>query len=141
MLIMGNIKFTLIMVILSLLMIFSSNSKASNVDCLARIIYAESRGTSIEAAAINAKAAINRSRDTCKLIKHKLVKAVKKLPKQVEPYFISLAKTAFETEHDISNGANAWNTGTKPKNPGDITKVAGGQVFYTMKVSKESAIH
>lgn len=127
-----NIEFTIIVAILALLM--SNNSKASdNVDCLSRVLYAESRGTNLEALAINAKAAINRSDDVCSLIKNKKVKAVKKIPTAIKPYFNSIAKTAIDTKFDISKGANAWNTGTKPRQPGDITRVAGGQVFYIMK--------
>jgi len=104
------------------------------LDCLTRIIYAESQGAHLEAVAINAKATINRAEggNFCQLIKTGSVHASKTVPADVQPYFKAVADAALKTKRDISHGANAWNTGTKPRQPGHIKRIAGGQVFYAM---------
>lgn len=130
-------RFILTLSILSLT--GSTTQAADQLDCLTRIIHRESRGESVEAVAINAKATINRAEDgkICQLIKSGIVHASKLVPADVRPYFQAIAEAALKTKRDISNGANAWNTGAKPRQPGNIKRVSGGQVFYVLAATPE----
>lgn len=116
---------------LAILLLLPTAALANNLECLTRVIYRESLGAHVEAVAINAKATINRATNgnVCLLINQGIVKAAA-VPINVKPYFTAIAKTAMETKHDISDGADAWNTGKRPRQPGSIKRVAGGQVFY-----------
>lgn len=129
-------------IILTILSITSlcSTAHATELDCLTRIIHAESRGEPVEAVAITAQAAINRADDGkfCALIKSGIVNASKLVPTEVKPYFTAIAKAAISAKTDISKGANAWNTGTRPRQPGEITRISGKQVFYVLAANPES---
>lgn len=109
-----------------------STAQASQTECLSRIIYAESRGEPLECAAITAKAAINRNKDVCSLIKSGVVKA-KPIPRQLQPYFSALSIAAYNTRQDIAMGADSWNTGNKPAYRGDVKRICKGHVYYEVE--------
>jgi hypothetical protein len=119
-----------------MLLTLSTISIASPVDCLARIIHAESRGESLESLAITASAAYNRAGSVnrlCLISKTGEVKASKRIPDAVRPYFRAIANQAIQTQGKIAEGADSWNTGRKPAYKGDIKRISGKHVYYKMR--------
>lgn len=108
---------------------------ASEAETLAKVIYQESGGESVRAAALTACSAVNRARKTkgglTTLVKRGTVKA-KSVPKELKPYFVSLARTALTTNSNICKGADSWNRGRKPRWAGRVKGYAGKQVYYAM---------
>lgn len=114
----------------------SVTAQANELSCLSRIIFREAGGKSVEAVAITARAAINRSKKqhttACGLIRKGAVKA-KPVPTALSPYFKAIARAALYSKHDIAKGADSWNIGHKPRYKGAVKRQAGGQVYYAMR--------
>ena len=101
--------------------------------CLSKILYSEGRGESIEGVIALGEATVARAKRTgttiCK------VKGVtrKQPPKRLAHYWITLAKTILnDKQSPITKGADSWNQGKKPAFKGDMKRLIGKHIFYTM---------
>lgn len=115
-----------------------SKAFASDVNCLSRIIYAETAGHSIEHAVAIGQAAVTKAEDDevgiCQL---RGVKR-KQPPKSMLEYYKVLAKQLLDKpKTTVSKGADHWNQGTKPKYQGDIKRQFDNQVLYVMTARGE----
>ena len=106
--------------------------QASEAECLAKIIFAESRGESIEGAIAVGQATVNRAKRTDKSI-CKLT-GVSRLtpPRNLRDHYTALANSVLDGKHSIVRNSDSWNTGTKPKSAGKVVRHIGGHVFYVM---------
>ncbi len=104
----------------------------SEEGCLAKIIFAESRGESIEGAVAVGQATVNRAKRTgkpiCKLT------GVSRLtpPSNLLSHYTALAKSVMHGKESIVQNSDSWNVGTKPRYSGEIIRQIGGHVFYVM---------
>ena len=107
-------------------------TQGSEVDCLARTMWAEASNQSVLGVSAIGHAAINRSkRSGLTLCKLKGV-ASKQLPSKMRPYYLALAKAVL-TNKSVIDSADSWNTGSKPNHkPLKPTQQIGKHVFYTM---------
>lgn len=115
-----------------------SKAFAGDVNCLSRIIYAETAGHSIEHAVAIGQAAVTKAEDDevgiCQL---RGVKR-KQPPNSMLEYYKVLAKQLLDKpKTTVSKGADHWNQGTKPKYQGDIKRQFDNQVLYVMAVKGE----
>ena len=108
---------------------------ASEDECLARILYQESRGESLEGAATLGQAAVelalNMQTTLCKLEKSGLVHS-KEIPKPLKPAFTALATVSRMHPRLLSKGADHWDTGGRPHMRGKIKRVIGAHTFYQL---------
>ncbi len=117
--------------LLSLLLV-SSASSASEVQCLSRIMFSEAKGESLLGVLAIASASKNRSvRSGVSICKLKGVTS-EPIPAELKPHFEALARSTLNSKKSVVLSADSWNTGTKPHLKGDITRQIGKHVFYTM---------
>ena len=115
-----------------LFLLLSTTTQADETHCLARIMYAEARGESIEGAIAVGQAAVNRG-SPCKITGVKRKEPIKSLLE----YYQALAKQIINSKTDIVKGADSWNRGTKPAYRGNVTRQVGEHVFYILKAEAE----
>jgi spore germination cell wall hydrolase CwlJ-like protein len=106
-------------------------SQASEAECLAKIMWSEARGESVEGVIAVGHASINRS----KVSKQKIcnLKGVTRhqAPRAVKDSYIALAKSALSTKSVVGK-ADSWERGVVPHRAGSITRRIGKHVFYVM---------
>ncbi|HEY8098706.1 MAG TPA: hypothetical protein VIE65_21780 [Methylobacter sp.] len=118
--------------ILTIAFLFPISAQASEEGCLAKIIYAESRGESIEGAIAVGEATVNRSKrigkEICRLT------GVSRLtpPSNLMSHYTALAKSVMGGTDSTVRNSDSWNTGTKPRYAGEVVRQIGGHVFYVM---------
>jgi spore germination cell wall hydrolase CwlJ-like protein len=93
---------------LTIALLLPVSAPPSEEGCLAKIMFAESRGESIEGAIAVGQAAVNRAKRTGKTI------------------------CKITGKDSIVENSDSWNTGTKPKYKGAIVRQIGDHVFYVM---------
>jgi len=118
--------------ILTLAFLFPMSVQASEEECLAKIMFAESRGESIEGAVAVGQATVNRAKRTGKTICKLTGVARLTPPRNLKNHYTVLAKSVMEGKESIVRNSDSWNTGTKPKRAGEIVRQIGGHVFYVM---------
>jgi len=118
--------------ILTIALLFPVSAPPSEEGCLAKIIFAESRGESIEGAIAVGQATVNRAKRTGKTI-CKLT-GVSRLtpPRNLIAHYMALAKSVIGGKDSIVQNSDSWNTGTKPRYSGEIVRQIGDHVFYVM---------
>ena len=111
---------------------------ADETKCLSKVIYAESRGESITGAVATAQATINRA-ETQNTSICKVTGVHRQQPdKSLADYYLSIARTAlFDKFPKVIKKSDSWNTGTKPRQQGEVERVIDHHVFYVMKPPKE----
>ena len=117
-----------------LLALTSCGAHADEASCLSRVLYAESRGASIEGTMIVGECTLTRAARQSKSIC--AVSGVKRKtpPSSLAPYYAALSKTLVSNPTTrLSHGCDSWNRGTRPHLKGRVTRHADGQVFYVMK--------
>lgn len=109
---------------------------ADSTHCLARILYQEARGESIEGVMVLAETAvqlaINLKMTLCTLERSSQVQS-RPVPKALQAAFRSMARIARSRPRTLSKGSDHWNTGRKPHMRGKIQRIIGNHVFYTLK--------
>lgn len=105
---------------------------ANEADCLSRIMFAESKGESVEGAIAIGDAAKLRAIKTANPICK--IKGVKKhvIPVPLRPHYKALARSVLASKQSTVGNADSWNVGNKPANPGKITRHIENHVFYVM---------
>ena len=126
------------MALLVVAIVSGNKAFAGDVNCLSRIIYAETSGHSIEHAVAIGQAAVTKAEDDevgiCQL---RGVKR-KQPPNSMLEYYKVLAKQMLDKpKTTVSRGADHWNQGTKPKYQGDIKRQFDNQVLYVMAAKGE----
>lgn len=118
--------------ILTLAILFPISAQASEERCLAKIVFAESRGEPIEGAIAVGQATVNRAKRIGKAI-CKLT-GVSRLtpPTNLMTHYTALAKSILSGNNSIVRDSDSWNTGTKPRRAGKVVRHIGGHVFYVM---------
>jgi hypothetical protein len=118
--------------ILTIAFLIPISAQADEEGCLAKIIFAESRGESIEGAIAVGQATVNRSKRTGKAICK--LSGVTRLtpPHNLMAHYTALAKSVMRDKDSIVQNSDSWNTGTKPSQAGRIVRQIGGHVFYVM---------
>jgi len=103
------------------------------VSCLVPILYAESRGESIEGIIAIGEATIARAaRKHVSICKLRGV-ARRSPPKRLRHYWLAVAKSISNDMQTPTVGkADSWNTGKKPAYPGKVTRHIGKHTFYVM---------
>ena len=116
----------------------AGKAMASEANCLARIIYAETAGHSIEHAIAIGQAAITKADDDDTNICQLRGVKRKQPPSAMLEYYKVLAKQLLDKpKQTISKGADHWNAGTKPQFNGDIKRQFNNQVLYIMAAKGE----
>lgn len=117
--------------LIMMLLLMPAITKASEIECLANIMFSEARGESVEGVIAVGHASINRS----KVSKHTIcnLKGVTKrqVPKEVKGSYVALAKSALSTKSVVGK-ADSWERGVIPHRAGSITRRIGKHVFYQM---------
>lgn len=118
--------------------IISIGAQAGETDCLASIMYAESRGEPLEGVIAIGQAVINRSKAQAKPICRVSGVKRKKPPAAVSDYYRSIAKQLIaKPSNSVAKQADSWNTGTKPRQPGTVTRQIESHVFYILQAKAE----
>jgi N-acetylmuramoyl-L-alanine amidase len=117
---------------LTIALLLPVSTPPSEEGCLAKIMFAESRGESIEGAIAVGQAAVNRAKRTGKTICK--ITGVSRLtpPRNLRSHYKALAKSVIHGKDSIVQNSDSWNTGTKPKYRGAIVRQIGDHVFYVM---------
>lgn len=118
--------------ILTLALLFPVSASPSEEGCLAKIIFAESRGESIEGAVAVGQATVNRAKRTGKTICKLTGVSRVTPPRNLMAHYTALAKSVISGTDSIVQNSDSWNTGTKPRYSGEIVRQIGGHVFYVM---------
>lgn len=115
-----------------------ANAKPTQTECLSRILYAESRGQSIEGVVSLGQSAVEKARKEHQTL-CTLTGVTRKAPaKELAEYYALLAKQLITNpKTTISRGADHWNTGKKPALPGKVTRQIEGHVLYIMQAKAE----
>lgn len=116
----------------------SSSTTANEVKCLAKILFAEARGGSLEHLAILGQAAVAKAaREHVTLCTLPGVKQV--APGElVRPYFETVAKELIShPKTTLSRGADHWDSHKKQIWPGKITRELEGHKFYILNAKPE----
>ena len=115
-----------------------SKAFAGEVNCLSRIIYAETAGHSIEHAIAIGQAAITKADDDDTNICQLRGVKRKQPPREMLEYYKVLSKQLLDKpKQTVSKGADHWNKGTKPQFNGDIKRQFDNQVLYVMAAKGE----
>lgn len=118
--------------VLTLAFLFPMSAHAGEEECLAKVMFAESRGESIEGAIAVGQATVNRAKRTGKAICELTGVARLTPPRNLIAHYTALAKSVLEGKDSIVRNSDSWNTGTKPRHPGEIVRQIGEHVFYVM---------
>ena len=115
--------------IIIILLIMPSLARASEVPCLAQIMWSEAQGESLRGVAGIGSAAINRA----KRFKQKLCKlsgvTYKRVPTVIRPHFEAMARSSIANK-SIVGDADSWERSKRPH--GKITARIGRHTFYRM---------
>ncbi len=122
----------MINLILTLAFLLPIQAQANEERCLAKIIFAESRGESIEGAVAVGQAAVNRAKRTGKTICMLTGIARSTPPRNLMAHYTALAKSVITGKDSIVRNSDSWNAGTKPRCAGEVVRNIGGHVFYVM---------
>lgn len=130
-----SIEFALLLVI----SLFAGlKAYAGETDCLAAIMYGESLNQNFEGVVGLGQAAITRAENQRTTIcKERGVKRVNPV-KPLDEYFKFLA--GYLIKHPsttVSRGADSWNTGNKPSQPGQITRKIDDHTLYILAANGE----
>jgi len=118
--------------ILTIAFLLPIQAQANEERCLARIIFAESRGESIEGAVAVGQATVNRAKRTGKAICQLTGVARLTPPRNLMAHYTALAKSVIAGKDSIVRNSDSWNTGSKPRSGGEVVRHIGGHVFYVM---------
>lgn len=118
--------------VLTFAFLFPLSAHANEEECLAKVMFAESRGESIEGAIAVGQATVNRAKRTGKTICKLSGVARLTPPRNLLSHYVALAKSVIEGKDSIVRNSDSWNTGTKPKYPGEVVRQIGEHVFYVM---------
>jgi spore germination cell wall hydrolase CwlJ-like protein len=120
--------------ILTLAFLFPVSIQPNEEGCLAKIMFAESRGESIEGTIAVGQATVNRAKRTGKKICN--LSGVSRVtpPHNLIGHYTALAKSVIggKGKDSIVRNSDSWNTGTKPKYAGEVVRQIGDHVFYVM---------
>ncbi len=109
----------------------------TEVDCMVKILHAESQGESIEGMVAIGQSVINRSVRQNQSICQISGVSKRKPPMSMLAYYKALAASLIaNASNSVARGADSWNTGRKPHQPGDITRIIGGHTFYVAKAEQ-----
>lgn len=101
--------------------------------CLAQTMYAEAQGEPIAGVIAVGHATLNRAKAQKRRLCNVTGVARKPIPANRKAQFLWIAKGIINKQiPDNTKGATAWNTGTKPAYPGDVTRIIGKHVIYQM---------
>lgn len=115
-----------------------SKAFAGEVNCLSRIIYAETAGHSIEHAVAIGQAAVTKAEDDETSICNLRGVKRKQPPNAMLEYYKVLSKQLLDKpKQTISKGADHWNQGTKPQFNGAVKRQFDNQVLYVMAAKGE----
>ena len=124
--------------LIGVLALSASKAFAGDVNCLSRIIYAETGGHSIEHAIAIGQAAITKAEDDDTNICQLRGVKRKQPPREMVEYYRVLAKHLLDKpKQTVSRGADHWNAGNKPIYPGEIKRQFNNQVLYVMAAKGE----
>jgi hypothetical protein len=119
--------------VLLMLACMATANAASNteIDCLVRILHAEAQGEPLEGMIAVGQSVINRSvRQKASICQLSGV-SKKRPPMGMIAYYKALSASLIASaSNSIAKGADSWNTGTKPRQPGNITRIIENHVFY-----------
>ncbi|MGZ5009074.1 MAG: hypothetical protein ACXV8W_14310 [Methylobacter sp.] len=118
--------------ILTLAFLLPVSVPPNEESCLAKIIFAESRGESIEGAIAVGQATVNRAKRTGKKICNLTGVSRVTPPRNLMGHYTALAKSVIGAKDSIVRNSDSWNTGTKPKYAGEVVRQIGDHVFYVM---------
>jgi len=117
--------------VIMMLLLMPAITQASEAECLARIMWSEAQGESVEGVIAVGHASINRS----KVSKHTICNlqgvTKRQVPKEVKGSYVALAKSALSTKSVVGK-ADSWERGVIPHRAGSITRRIGKHVFYQM---------
>jgi spore germination cell wall hydrolase CwlJ-like protein len=119
--------------ILTIMMTIPMTSHASESGCLANIIFAESRGESIEGAVAVGQATLNRAKKLHKSICKLSGVSRLKPPGNLIDYYKAISKSVISSKLSIIGDANSWNKGKVPQFKGKVHRHIGKHVFYAME--------
>jgi len=126
---------------LLILLIISASANAADRDrdaeCLSKIMFAEAKGESVAGVVAVGDAAKQRAADQNKPVCKITGVKQQSIPEQLRAHFLALAKSVLNSHRSTVAGANAWNTGTKPRQTGEITRQIEQHVFYIVKAEPE----
>jgi len=121
--------------LLSVLTIFLVSAKcySGEIDCLARVGWAESRGEPLEGVIVLMQSSMTRAKNdhisVCNIPANKL-----DIPKSMKPVFMLLAREVVSGRLPAMNdGSDSWNSGKLPRQPGAVRRIVGNHVFYAKK--------
>ena len=118
-----------------MLIVTSAHAATHNeVECLVKIMHSEARGESLEGLIAIGQATLNRARKSGVGVCQLTGVTRRKPPMGMAMYYKALAASLIShTSNSIAKGADSWNTGKKPRQPGEITRVIDQHVFYIAK--------
>jgi len=115
--------------VIIMMLLIPSITKASELECLARIMYSEAQGESLSGVVGIGSAAITRA----KRFKQKLCKlsgvTYMPVPTVIRPHFEAMAKSTMSNK-SIVGDADSWERSKRPN--GKITARIGKHTFYKM---------
>lgn len=115
----------------------SQAASASEVDCLVRVMHSEARGESLEGLIAVGQATLNRAEKQSVSVCQLKGVTRRKPPLSMVQYYRALAAALVaKASNSVAKGADSWNTGTKPRQPGNITRIIDGHVFYVAKAEQ-----
>jgi hypothetical protein len=131
------------MKLLSILVFLAAANVEASSHCkeatnLAKVMYAEAKGASLEGTLVVGECMLNRAENQNRSVCN--TDGVKRAtpPNTLFDYYVTLAKQLLKAERrPLSKGCDSWNAGVKPNHPGRITRHIDGQVFYVLKPMKE----
>jgi hypothetical protein len=125
------------LVILMACMATAHAASKSEVDCMVRILHAEAQGESFEGMVAVGQSVINRSVRQKTTVCQISGVSKRKPPMGMLAYYKALAASLIaNTSNTIAKGADSWNTGKKPRQPGEITRIIGGHTFYVARAEQ-----
>jgi hypothetical protein len=120
-------------VILIVTLIYAVEGKASEVECLAKIAYAEARGESIKGVVAVMQTTLHHSKQSHKTVCNTPAKQ-KELPGSIGSVFLAAAREVLNgTTKDVTGGAVAWRSKGQKAKGGVSTGKIGGHEFFTVK--------
>lgn len=109
----------------------------NEVDCLVRVMHSEARGESLEGLIAVGQATLNRAEKQSVSVCQLKGVTKRRPPISMAEYYRALAAALVaKASNSVAKGADSWNTGTKPRQPGNITRIIDGHVFYVAKAEQ-----
>ena len=116
-------------VVIIMMLIMPSLAKASEVSCLAQIMWSEAQGESLSGVASVGSAAINRAKRFKKNLCRLSGVTYKRVPTAIRPHFEAMAKSSIANKSVVGD-ADSWERSKRPN--GKITARVGRHTFYRM---------